>query len=251
MYNMQDILHKYNCCLDECEITRATNGLSNEVFIITNKTRTFILRVFKHGVYNNIIDKICNVGLCPKILFRCETGTIEEYISGKTMSYDEMISDNYSHKIAHQMRLLHDAGFVHLDITHVNIIIDTNDNVRLIDFEYAEMLTEDTRMLDIANHCCEWFYDFDQSDWFNPKRIDNFIHKIVCFCTVYLGREPSIQFMKDIFKSLCVSRERWIQWALVRYEQTGDDTYLKYANGLALVINCIRQELINDGRIHV
>jgi cytidyltransferase-like protein len=240
MISMNHILSSYNPDWNDCDIRQFHHALSNRVFMVrNNKTNeTVIVReyIIKPTIDYDIIQKIGDLGHGPKILFRCETGTVEEFIPGRKMSYQEMVSDNYSPKIALQMRKLHDAGFAHLDLHHNNMIIDDNDNVRLIDFEYFQELTEETRKLDIANHFCEWMYDYDTEDWFKIKRMDdNRRNQMIYFIAHYLGEEPSAKYMNEITETMNVSHIKWMDWALTYYANTGADVYMKYANERATV----------------
>ncbi len=237
---MKHILALYNPNWNDCSITQMQHALSNHVFIVKNNNtdETVIIReyIIKPTIDYECIQKIGDLGHAPKILFRCETGTVEEFIPGRKMSYQEMVSDKYSQKIAIQMRKLHDNGFVHLDLHHNNMIIDETDNVRFIDFEYFQTLTEETRNLDIANHFCEWMYDYDLTDWFKIKHMDdNRRTKMIDFCRYYLCEEPSAKYMSEIIDAMDISHKKWMDWALTYYANTGVDIYMKYANERATV----------------
>ena len=237
---MKHILESYNPNWTDCNITQIHHALSNYVFVVKNNitNETVIVReyIIRPTIDYNCIQTIGDLGHAPKILFRCETGTVEEFIPGRKMSYQEMVSEHYLQKIAIQMRKLHDDGFVHLDLHHNNMIIDDKDNVRFIDFEYFKILTEETRKLDIANHFCEWMYDYDLTDWYIIKRMDdNRRAKMIDFCRYYLGQEPSAKYMSEIIEAMDISHKKWMDWALAYYANTGKDIYMKYANERASV----------------
>ena len=65
-----------------------------------------------------------------------------EYIQGYSLKYllekEGRLSENtvlfYTHQIAHALQFVHEKSILHLDIKPSNILIDKDDNARLIDF---------------------------------------------------------------------------------------------------------------------
>jgi cytidyltransferase-like protein len=237
------ILHLYNPHWTNCYVTQFLHALSNYVFIVHNNdtNEKVIIRkyILQPRISPSIISHIGSLGFGPKLLFHCEEGTVEEFIDGRKMTHAEMISDDYSKQIACQLKNLHQAGYTHLDLHHNNMLIDNTNTVRFIDYEYCEDATPDNCILDIANHFCEWSYDYDRKDWFVLKPIDNAMQHMIQFVRHYLGTEPSAQYILDIQNAMNISHRRWIDWALVYYETTKNEIYMKYANERAKVNDII------------
>jgi thiamine kinase-like enzyme len=241
MYNT--ILHLYNPNWINCAVTQVSHALSNYVFIVHNNdtNETVIIRKYMSPprVSLSVISHIGTLGYGPKILFSCEEGTVEEFIDGRKMTYAEMISDVYSKQVACQLKLLHQAGYTHLDLHHNNMLIDSTNTVRFIDYEYCQDASNDNCILDIANHFCEWSYDYDTTDWFLLKPIDNSIQHMIRFVHNYLGTEPNAQYILDIQNAMNISHRKWIDWALSYYEITKNEIYMKYANERSMVNDII------------
>lgn len=231
MYNI--ILLQYNPSWTNCSVSQVSHSLSNYVFIVKNNEtkETVIVRnyIMKPSVLPSVIQKIGDLGFGPKLLFHCEQGTVEEFIDGRKMTYVEMMSDEYSCQIAKQMKRLHEAGFVHLDLHHNNMLIDVVGMVRFIDYEYCETATDENCRLDIANHFCEWSYDYDRDDWFMPKSVNKEDDYRIHFLRHYLGFESTAQHLLDIQNAINVMHCRWIDWAISYYETTKAELYMNYA----------------------
>lgn len=227
------ILSQYNPSWTNYSVSKVSHSLSNYVFIVKNNetNETVIVRkyIMNPRVSPSIITQIGVLGFGPKLLFHCREGTVEEFIYGRKMTYAEMMSDEYSSQIAKQLKRLHEAGFVHLDLHHNNMMIDNDNIVRFIDYEYCDNATEYNRKLDISNHFCEWAYDYDNEDWFVPKPTNNMTQYMIRFLGHYLGFEPTAQQLLDIQNSMNIIHSRWIEWALSYYETTKTEVYINYA----------------------
>ncbi len=227
---MHDILCAYNPNWTDIHIEKKSGGLSNEVFIVTNNVtrEKVIVRKFisSKTVDVSLLQQIPN---SPNILFHCDKGTVEEFIEGHTMTYEEMISPEYSAQIAVGLRKLHDAGFIHMDLHHKNMIVDTNNNVRFIDFEYAEK--SDDVWVDLANHFCEYAYQYDTDDWYVPKPPINIDQLMNEFLTQYLdNKKPEFAFVTKIKEKMFNCHMKWVKWALDYYKATDTPYYLHYAD---------------------
>jgi len=237
MYN--SILLQYNPSWTNCSVSQVSHSLSNYVFIVKNNetNETVIVRkyIMNPRISPSVIEQLGGLGFGPKLLFHCNQGTVEEFIDGRNMKYEEMISDEYSSKIAKQMKCLHNAGFVHLDLHHNNMLIDNQNTVRFIDYEYCDTATEDNCNLDIANHFCEWAYDYNTDNWFVPKPTKNMVQHMIRFLKNYHAFEPTAQRLINIQKAMNVMHCRWIEWALLYYETTKKDIYMNYARERAMV----------------
>ena len=237
MYNI--ILHQYNPSWTNCSVSQISHALSNYVFCVKNNETNEIVIVRKYimepRVSSSVIAQIGALGFGPKLLFHCDQGTVEEFIDGRKMTHAEMLSVEYSSQIAKQMKRLHEAGFVHLDLHHNNMLIDETNTVRFIDYEYCENTTDENCRLDIANHFCEWLYDYDTEDWFVPKPLENATQHMIQFLRHYHGCEPTAQQLLDIQNAMNIMHGRWIEWALSYYETTKTEIYMNYAQERAKV----------------
>lgn len=226
---MDDILRGYNSGWTDVAVEKNEDCLSNEVFIVTNNITREKVIVRKFLSCNIDVSFIQQIPNSPKILFHCDTGTVEEFIEGHTMTYEEMISPEYSAQIAVGLRKLHDTGFIHMDLHHKNMIVDTNNNVRFIDFEYAEK--SDDIWKDLANHFCEYAYQYDTEDWYCPKLPTNMDQLINDFLIHYLDHKtPDFAFVMKIKEKMYDCHMKWVKWALDYYEKTGTHYYLHYAD---------------------
>ena len=231
LYTMHEILRRYNPEWTNVAVEKNEDCLSNEVFFVTNNAtgETVIVRKFVSRETIMDISLIQQIPSSPKILFHCDSGTVEEFIHGHTMTYEEMISPEYSSKIAIGLRKLHDAGFIHMDLHHKNMIVDTNNDVRFIDFEYAEK--SDDICKDLANHFCEYVYQYDTEDWYEPKLPINMDQLMNAFLTEYLHqKQPDFAFVMKIKEKMFNCHMKWVKWALDYYERTGMQYYLLYAD---------------------
>jgi len=225
---MRDILHGYNPEWTDVTVEKNEDCLSNEIFFVTNNAtrEKVIVRKFLSSIRMDV-SLVRSIPTAPKILFHCDTGTVEEFIDGHTMTHSEMISPEYSAQIAKGLRKLHDAGYIHYDLHHKNMIVDTNNHVRFIDFEYAEK--SDDVWLDLANHFCEYAYQYDTDDWYVPKPPINMDRLMNAFLTHYLGEKPDFEFVMKIREKMYDCHMKWVKWALDYYEATGTPYYLQYA----------------------
>jgi cytidyltransferase-like protein len=231
---MYKILHGYNPDWTDVAVEKNEDCLTNEVFFVTNNTTKEKVLVRKFlSLGPKTISLIQEIPTAPKILFYCDTGTVEEFIYGHTMTYEEMISPKYSAQIAVALRKLHDSGFIHLDLHHKNMIVDVNNNVRFVDFEYAEK--SDDIYIDLANHFCEYSYQYDTDDWYCPKQPTNMELLMNDFLTHYLGHSPDFTFVMKIREQMFNCHVKWVKWALDYYEMTGTPYYLHYAEHRARV----------------
>jgi thiamine kinase-like enzyme len=172
-----------------------------------------------------------SIPFSPEILFHCHLGTVEEYIDGREMTHQEMISPRYSEKIAIELRKFHDSGFIHMDLHHRNMIIDSNDRVRFVDFEFAE--SSDDIYKDIANHFCEYVYDYHSEEWYVPKHPQQIEQMMDSFLTHYLGNPPDPDFVSKMKEKTFEIDMKWIKWSLEYYHNTGLECYLLYAENRA------------------
>ena len=215
------------------------HAMSNEVYQVIHKVTNemVLVRVYLDQNRADSLDlkismEVGELGLGPKILSTCPEGSCEEWIKGRTMSYEEMLSVEYMEKLARAIRTLHDANITHNDLHHNNFMIDERNGVRLIDFEYAKRnSTVDDIIHDLANHFCEWMYNYNANDWHIPRPLGNKFEGLAMqFLTTYFDPQyPPEGFLERIVANQYQVHVRWVKWGLEYYDHTKDQKYLDYA----------------------
>jgi serine/threonine protein kinase len=237
---MLSVLKSY-CTWEEEDIVvkNIPHALSNEVYQVIHKSTNemILVRVYLDQERAKSLDlkiskELGELGLGPKILSACPAGSCEEWIKGRTMSYEEMLSEEYMNKLASAIRVIHDAGITHNDLHHNNFMIDDTNAVRLIDFEYAKRNSTDTDiLLDLANHFCEWMYNYNSEDWHIPRQLgDQFDDLAMRFLTTYYSPDdPPEGCLAAILAQQYHIHVKWIQWGLDFFDHTQEQKYLSYA----------------------
>ena len=75
------------------------------------------------------------------------TTVIEEYIEGSLLAQaklDEKAACTAMKELCDALQFLHEKGFIHRDIKPYNIILAKDGHIRLIDFDAARMIKEDS-----------------------------------------------------------------------------------------------------------
>jgi len=100
---------------------------------------------------------------------------IIEYAVGKTLKsildskikLDEKVAINYIQQLTSILNVVHQNGIIHRDINPSNIIVATNGQVKLIDFDIARFYkysqTEDTQLLGTPGYAAPEQFGFNQS----------------------------------------------------------------------------------------
>lgn len=226
---------------DESDIIvkNVPHALSNEVYQVIHKetkemvlVRLYLDRERAKTLDLNIPKEMGDLGLGPRILSTCPEGSCEEWINGRTMTYSEMMSEEYSNKLARAVKTLHGARITHGDLHHNNMMIDENNNVRLIDFEYAKRNSTDIDIAkDLANHFCECMYDYGSDDWHIPRPLGDQLepHSMRFMTTYYSPEVPPQDCLSIIFAQNYDIHVKWVRWGLDYYEATSEQKYLDYA----------------------
>lgn len=126
------------------------------------------------AVYNKLKDNPSEfVPQIYSVEISCgKTVVCEEYIDGKSLAHAE-ISEKQAVEIMLQLcsalEFIHKLGMVHRDIKPSNILLDGNGNIKLIDFEAARFVREDsdrdTRCLGTEGFAPPEQYGFSQTDF--------------------------------------------------------------------------------------
>ena len=100
---------------------------------------------------------------------------IIEYATGETLKsildhkikLDEKVAINYTQQLSSILNVVHQNGIIHRDITPNNIIVATNGQIKLIDFDiarfYKNSQTEDTQFLGTPGYAAPEQFGFEQS----------------------------------------------------------------------------------------
>lgn len=126
----------------------------------------FVLRSLFHPNISNVYD-----------VFKSKTGVtvLEEYIDGQTIS--EYLADNlYSpdgvkaviRSLCDALDFLHNHKIIHKDIKPENVMVDSNGNVKLIDFDaariYKHYQSKDTQIIGTTGYAAPEQYGINQTD---------------------------------------------------------------------------------------
>lgn len=185
----------------------------------SDKSQTY-LAIDKDSKVIHIIKKIAgpsyaykalvghNCHYLPKI-YSCEfngkdTIIVEEYIEGPTIDTADISQkqlQKYMISLCKALHFLHGKDIIHRDIKPSNIIIDRQDNLKLLDFDIARIensyAENDTRLLGTKGFASPEQYGFAQTDkrtdiysfgitiksLLNSKRLQKKYGKIVKKCT--------------------------------------------------------------------
>eukprot|EP00761_Pharyngomonas_kirbyi_P007814 gb/GECH01007825.1/.p1 GENE.gb/GECH01007825.1/~~gb/GECH01007825.1/.p1 ORF type:complete len:266 (+),score=44.93 gb/GECH01007825.1/:1-798(+) len=139
------------------------------------------------------------------------------------------------HDIGQQLdnieKLIHERpkAFCHNDVNPMNIIVDENENMTFIDFEYCSYNYRD---FDIANHFCEWAgLDLDFSRYPDIKHRRRFFR---AYLAAIHGAEPqqnSLLIMEESVKQFrMICHLYWGLWAIVQADISNIDFgFIDYA----------------------
>jgi len=123
---------KQNYAMKKVNLTGITNNqkkyLLSELKIISEHNSNFIIKFYNAFVKD---DNLCI------IMEYCSKGTLEKHI--KTHLSNEKIWKYFS-QICGSIMYLHNNNIIHRDLKTANILIDTEDNIKLIDFGVSKIL---------------------------------------------------------------------------------------------------------------
>lgn len=173
------------------QIVKRTLKDSGEVY--------FALRTLSHPNIANVYDVV-----------KTETGVtvLEEYVDGQTVA-DYLQTGLYSpsgvrkviSSLCDALDLLHSHQIIHKDIKPENVMIDSNGNVKLIDFDAARLYkpyqSKDTQAIGTMGYAAPEQYGINQTD----ERTD--IYAIGVLMNVMLtGQPPEIRLCRGRLKGL-------------------------------------------------
>ena len=135
--------------------------LSNEKLPIYQK-----LQNLKHQGLAEIID-IINKDNKTIVLIEYIVGESLKTILDRKIKLEEMVAVSYIRQLSSILNVVHQNGIIHRDINPSNIIITTNGQVKLIDFDiarfYKNSQTEDTQLLGTPGYAAPEQFGFNQS----------------------------------------------------------------------------------------
>lgn len=175
------------------QIVKRTLYSSTEVYSV--------LRTLSHPNIANVYDVVCD---------GTKITVLEEYVDGQTVA-DYLQSGLYSpsgvrrivSSLCDALSLLHANRIIHKDIKPENVMIDSNGNVKLIDFDaariYKPFQSQDTQAIGTMGYAAPEQYGINQTD----ERTD--IYAIGVLMNVMLtGQPPEIRLCRGRLKKVVI-----------------------------------------------
>lgn len=160
-----------------------------------------VLRTLSHPNIANVYDVVCD---------GTKITVLEEYVDGQTVA-DYLQTGLYSpsgvrkviSSLCDALDLLHSHQIIHKDIKPENVMIDSNGNVKLIDFDAARIYklfqSQDTQAIGTMGYAAPEQYGINQTD----ERTD--IYAIGVLMNVMLtGQPPEIRLYNGRLKRVIV-----------------------------------------------
>lgn len=160
-----------------------------------------VLRTLSHPNIANVYDVVCN---------GTKITVLEEYVDGQTVA-DYLQSGLYSpsgvrrivSSLCDALSLLHANRIIHKDIKPENVMIDSEGNVKLIDFDaariYKPFQSQDTQAIGTMGYAAPEQYGINQTD----ERTD--IYAIGVLMNVMLtGQPPEIRLCRGRLKKVVI-----------------------------------------------
>lgn len=160
-----------------------------------------VLRTLSHPNIANVYDVVCD---------GTKITVLEEYVDGQTVA-DYLQTGLYSpsgvrkviSSLCDALDLLHSHQIIHKDIKPENVMIDSNGNVKLIDFDAARIYkpyqSKDTQAIGTMGYAAPEQYGINQTD----ERTD--IYAIGVLMNVMLtGKPPEIRLCRGRLKRIVI-----------------------------------------------
>jgi len=220
-------------------------GLSNHNYKIFSSDYTpLFLRIFNPDIVTRNQDErhIQNCGFGAQVVHRFDWGRLEKWLPGRTMQREDCDNSQVLAAFANELCRLHKvAKRNHNDLNFTNVMIRDSDappTTHFLDFEYAGPLDPP---FDVANFFCEWMYDNESPQWFepNPKLFPS-DEQARSFIALYLGvsdyagSEVS-DFLKEVLNRIPLVHTYWIDWALTNFSD--QDEYIQYSEHRKSLMN--------------
>ncbi|CAE7435485.1 unnamed protein product [Symbiodinium sp. CCMP2592] len=201
-----------------------TVACSNTVYKVACGEEKLLLRVYgsdEHGLFQRPHEVsraryVASCGFGPQVLHTFEEGRIEQWLEGRSPTYEEIRTEESIRRIACKLREFHDrTGLNHNDLHHNNMLM-TERELHLLDFEYSNSLDP---TYDIANHFNEWMYPYSgPNQHLYQLGLYPSLAQRRLFCSYYLGSPRGKgavvdDFLAQVEKRRQDSHEFWVRWA--------------------------------------
>ncbi|CAE7558705.1 unnamed protein product [Symbiodinium necroappetens] len=201
-----------------------TVACSNTVYKVACGEEKLLLRVYgsdDHGLFRrpHEVERaryVASCGFGPQVLHTFEEGRIEQWLEGRSPTYEEIRTEESIRRIACKLREFHDrTGLNHNDLHHNNMLM-TERELHLLDFEYSNSLDP---TYDIANHFNEWMYPYTgPNQHLYQLGLYPSLAQRRLFCSYYLGSPRGKgavvdDFLAEVEKRRQDSHEFWVRWA--------------------------------------
>jgi len=212
-------------------------GLSNHNYKIScGDHGPLLLRMFGPTIGDSNPDErhIQDCGFGAQVVQRLDWGRLEVWLSGRPMRREDCDNSEVLAALAHELRRLHTvSGRNHNDLNFTNVLvgdIDGSPTTHLLDFEYAGPLDPP---FDVANFFCEWMYDYESFQWFepHPERFPS-VAQTRSFIAQYLeidncADDEVSTFLNEVQERIPNVHTFWIDWAMTNFSDR--DEYVQYA----------------------
>jgi len=222
-----------------------TVACSNTVYKVACGEEKLLLRLYgsdEHGLFQRPHEVsraryVASCGFGPQVLHTFEEGRIEQWLEGRSPTYEEIRTEESIRRIACKLREFHDrTGLNHNDLHHNNMLM-TERELHLLDFEYSNSLDP---TYDIANHFNEWMYPYTgPNQHLYQLGLYPSLAQRRLFCSYYLGSPRGKgavvdDFLAEVEKRRQDSHEFWVRWA----DSTPSSFNRDYAEARRKLLNC-------------
>lgn len=259
---LPDLMHlprQYNGTLKQLH-----NAMTNKIYHLSTQDGQYLVRVLGPMIHREheitLLKYLGEQGHPVKIEYEGKGYRIETWIDHQSISHREMVdrfqqvASNFSwlHSLQPPIEktnvlfkflkpMLQDAKLdcpldledynedlvlCHNDLQHGNLL-DCNGQMVMVDFEYGGYAP---RWFDIANHFCEYMYNYDQGMGLNLGLYPSKSHRLAFYASYQDASKAQLMAMDEkVGKYTLLSHLFWSTWAMYKAKNSLDFDYLSYS----------------------